>query len=208
MNILDRLPNDILYIILGFSGDQIQFNNKKNLICSDEFQNRMKMQHDDEIENYDQVERVLRKHLNITYPVSSYTINVSQHSDILFDVSIKYRELGNNVGVVSYRKVNLEKSFTVYLEEDLNTLVEHFIENLDGILSVDADIIYENLFDHQKEMLDVDDIQDLIDKGCVSVLKAICDINWVISDVIFDGDYKTIMNFDVCKEIEGLYVTA
>jgi hypothetical protein len=215
LNILDRLPNDVLYTILEFCGDQIQFNNKKNLICSDEFQKRLKMEHYDEISKIDLVERALRYYLNITYPVSSYTFIVSPVNNFSFDVSIQYRELGNEIGIVSYKKVNIEKTFTVYLEEHLKSLIKHHIDNLDGILKVDAKIIYENLYEQKNFNNQVKEIQKLIEWEDHSTLYEICNIDCLIEyffhnqDWNYDGHIEKILGFSLCKEeIGGYYVTA
>jgi len=110
--------------------------------------------------------------------------------------------------LVIYSHYTEHRSFEVKDEEELTEEVRERIEEDDHILFLTTGIIWDNMYKKQKDKLTIGDIEALQQNEHASVLKAICDIDGVIEDVIrYDGyeDFLGLRTLDNFMEDRFLY---
>lgn len=110
--------------------------------------------------------------------------------------------------LVVYSPYQEHRSFEIKDEDELIDEVRERIEEDDHILYLTTGIIWDNLYRKQKDMLQIGDIEALQTNEHASVLKAICDIDGVIEDVIrYDGyeDFLGLRTLDNFMEDRYLY---
>jgi hypothetical protein len=211
MNRLDNLPNDILYQILEFCADHIQFDFKKNVINSSEFQNRLKMQYlaveYDEIDDEDEQskkERNLTKYLFRKHPVNSFdlTYNPFQKS---FEVEYAYKT-PNRLNEVSYNKI--QKFETLYVESffELRDAVLEELQEHGLILQIEPRLIYENLFTYLKEEWSLQDVVELVKNYRAQKLKGICRLTHLADEVIRIQGFEQLLNLAACEQFGSFYI--
>jgi hypothetical protein len=89
---------------------------------------------------------------------------------------------------VIYTPVITHREFEFKDEEELTEDVRDRIVEDDCILNITTGIIWDNMYKKQKDKLTIGDIEALQTNEHASVLKAICDVEGVIEDVIrYDG---------------------
>lgn len=100
--------------------------------------------------------------------------------------------------LVSYTPVRHHREFEFKDEEELTYEVRELIEENDQILYISTGIIWDNMYKKQKDKLSIEDIEALQTNEHASVLKAICDVEGVIDDVIRYDGFAEFLNLRNC----------
>lgn len=103
--------------------------------------------------------------------------------------------------VVHYHPVIHGRTLMIKSSEELDDDVRELIEDDDHILYITTGIIWDNMYKKQKDKLTLGDIEALQTNEHASVLKAICDVEGVIEDIIRYDGYGDFLGHRYCENI-------
>ncbi len=130
-----------------------------------------------------------------------------ENSDMLWNIEAKEfnktidEQMKKDSMTFHYRSVNGGRTIKIKSSEELDDEVRERIEDDDDILYITTGFIYDNLYKKQKDKLIYEDIEKLQKDEHQSVLKAICDINGVVEDVVRYDGYEDFLNLHYCDNI-------
>lgn len=216
MNRLDRINSDCLLHILSFCEDHIQFDMKRKVIFHREFQSKLKdrfleLEYGERDEaDLDTADEELFKMRCIAlelnhYPAGSFSIHY-HNEDEVFKVIGNFRnpifKEGNpkQENLVKYNAIDINRQFDFKKTEDLDEVVRMRIVDDNEILYITSGVIHNNLYKKQRNIT-IDDIEELQKNEMENVLKAICNLDGVIEDIIRYDGYANTLGFFICENI-------